>query len=99
MGSQIQISSPLLKGLIHSDTTADVATSTILTAPPIGTKRIIVIVQNKSANNIFVIFSSTGDNGILVQPNQLISMDNYCGDVRVNASANGSPIHIAYGQV
>jgi hypothetical protein len=98
--SVIQISTPFLRSLKHVDTAANLAISTILATPEIGIKRIIVVVQNKSAQNIEVIFSHTDTDGILVLPNQLISMDNYCGEVRVKSmNSDGALIHLAYAQV
>ena len=103
--AHIQISSPLLRSFVHEDGTVDtVATASgstqILDYPTTGTKRIIVIIQNKSTTaSIEVIFNATGDDGILVAAGQLLSVDNYNGIIRVNASADTTPIHLAYSEV
>jgi len=98
--SIIQTSSPFLRSFTHLDTTVGNTTSTVLDKPAVGEKRILVVIQNKSTTaNIFVILNDTGDSGILVQPLQLISIDNWNGIVRCNADTAGTAVHVAYSQV
>lgn len=98
--SIIQTSSPFLRSFTHIDATVGTSTSTVLDKPAVGEKRILVVIQNRSTTaNIFVVLNDTGTSGILVQPLQLISLDNWNGVVRVNADAGSTPIHIAYSQV
>lgn len=98
--SIIQTSSPFLRSFTHIDTTVGTSTSQVLNRPAVGEKRILVVVQNRSTTaNLFVILNDTGDSGILVQPLQLISIDNWNGVVRANADTAGTAVHIAYSQV
>lgn len=98
--SIIQTSSPFLRSMVHLDTTVGTSTTTILAKPAVGEKRILVVIQNKNTSgNIYVVLSDTGDAGILVQPLQLISIDNWNGIVRCNADSTGTNIHIAYSAV
>lgn len=97
--SFVQFSSPALKKLTHFDiNVTDAGFTQVLAVPTIPSRRIIVIVQNKSAVNIEVVFGTDGS-GILVLPNQLISMDNYNGVVNCKSASGSSLVHIAYGQV
>lgn len=97
--SLVQFSSPALRKLTHFDTTVtDSGFSQVLNAPDVPSRRIIVIVQNKSSVNIEVVFGND-NTGIWVLPNQLISMDNHNGIVRCKSLSGSSLIHIAYGQV
>ena len=95
--ANIQISSPFLRGFIHADLTANITAAVKLDAAVTPERRIIVIVQNQSTTaSIDVIFAATGTAGIYVPPLGNISIDNYNGHIRVNASADATPIHIAY---
>lgn len=104
--SIIQTSSPFIRSFTHEDGTIDTiatagSSTEILAAALVGVKRINVIIQNKSPTGatIEVIFNSTGDNGIRVSAGQLLSLENYMGIIRVNASVDATPIHLAYSEV
>lgn len=97
--SFVQFSSPALRKLIHADTSvSDSGFTTILNAVDLPSRRIIVIVQNKSTVNIEVVFGNDST-GLWVLPNQLISMDNHNGIVRCKSASGSATVHIAYGQV
>lgn len=99
--SNIKISSPFFSKLTHQDATIGTAVSSVLTAVKPGEKRILLVVQNQSANVITVILN--GDvavtSGITVQPDQLVSFDNYSGPVRIKADGAGSLVHVAHANV
>lgn len=104
--SLIKTSSPFLRSFFHENGTIDtLATSTtsteILTPSSVGTKRILVVIQNQSTigATIQVIFNDTGDQGLQVAAGQLISVDNYNGSIRANASVDATPIHLAWSEV
>jgi len=104
--SIIQTSSPFLRSFFHESGTIDtLATSTtsteILSPSSVGTKRILVVIQNQSTigATIQVIFNATGDQGLQVAAGQLISVDNYNGAIRANASVDATPIHLAWSEV
>ena len=101
MGSQIQLSSPFLKSISHSDVTVGLTKSQILTAPTEpNAKRIVVIVQNKSSTaNIQVIGNATDTVGILIAPLSTISLDNYNGELYAIATAASTTVHIAISSV
>ena len=101
MGSQIQLSSPFLKSISHSNVTVGTAKSQILVPPTnITEKRIVVIVQNKSiTDTIQVIGNATDTVGILVAPLSSISLDNYNGALYAVSTAAGTIVHIAISSV
>lgn len=95
--ANIQISSPFLRGFIHADLTANITSAVKLDAAVTPERRIIVIVQNQSTTaSIDVILNGTGTAGIYVAPLGSLTIDNYNGIVRMNASAASTPVHIAY---
>jgi hypothetical protein len=95
--ANITFSTPFLRGFTHQELTAGTSAATLLAQAVTPERRVIVIVQNKSASEtIQVILASTGSVGILVPPLGNISLDNYNGAVRVIASAASTPVHIAY---
>ena len=98
--ANFQFSSPLLRGFTHQEFSAGTAASTLLDHAPTPTRRVIVIVQNKSTTaTIQVILSESGSSGILIPALGNISLDNYNGHIRVIASAADTPVHIAYSVV
>jgi len=98
--SSLTLSSPLLKGFIHADATIGTASTLLLDANSAFSKRVIVIVQNKSATaTIEVRFAETGSVGLLVPPLSNISIDNYNGHVRAFSTAAGTLVHVAYSVV
>jgi uncharacterized protein (DUF111 family) len=99
--SAISISSPILKSFVHNDVTLTTAISTALTANATSSRRIVVLVQNKSATaTIQVIFADTGTVGVIVPPLSNISLDNYNGIIRAfTDDAVSSVVHIAYSVI
>lgn len=98
--SAISISSPILKSFVHADVTVGTAASTILDANATSSRRIIVIIQNKSATaTIEVRFAESGSAGLLVPPLSNISLDNYNGHVRAFSTAASTPVHVAFSAV
>jgi hypothetical protein len=98
--SAIQISSPILKGFIHSDVTLSTTSAVILDANATSSKRIIVLIQNKSATAVIQVrFAETGTVGIIVPPLSNISIDNYNGHVRAFTDTDGSIAHVAYSAI
>ena len=98
--SHIKFSSPAIRRCHHADVTVNGTLSTILTPPIAPSRRILVIVQNKSATDVVeVIFSDTDTQGILIQPYQSISMDYYNGTVTAKSNGTSTLVHIAYAQV
>lgn len=98
---QIQLSSPFLKNIRHTDATVGTTKSQILTVPTdIGEKRIVVIVQNKSASStIQVIGNATDTVGIAVAPLGSLSLDNYNGALYAFSTSAGTTVHIAIASV
>ena len=98
--SIISLSSPLLKSFVHADIVIGTAATQILDHNATSSRRIIVIIQNKSTTaTIEVRFAETGSAGILVPPLSNISLDNYNGHVRAFSTAAGTNVHVAYSQV
>ena len=98
---QIQISTPFLKSISHSDTTVGTSKSQIVTIPTnIGEKRIVVIVQNKSSTaTIQVIGNATDTVGLAVPPLGSIKLDNYNGALYAVSTAASTSVHIAISAV
>ena len=98
---QIQISTPFLKSISHSDVTVGTSKSQIVTVPTnVGEKRIVVIVQNKSSTaTIQVIGNSTDTVGLAVPPLGSIKLDNYNGALYAVSTAAGTSVHIAIASV
>ena len=98
--ANISISSPFIRSpFVHADiNVGSVSAGTVLSPAPTPQRRILVIIQNKSTTaSVQVIFNVTsGQTGIYVPPLGSISIDNYNGGVRVLASAELTPIHVAY---
>jgi hypothetical protein len=98
--ANFQFSSPLIRGFIHEDAVAGTSVSTLLPTAVTPIRRVIVIVQNKSTTaTIQVILNETDTAGILIPALGNISLDNYNGIVRVVASAETTPVHLAYATV
>ena len=98
--SYVSFSTPALRRVTHADSTIGTAYTTILTPPTLPSRRIIVIIQNKSTTaNIEVVFDDTATAGILVAPLGSLSLDNYNGTVRVRATSPSTLIHLAHASV
>ena len=99
--ANITFSSPFTKSFTHTQVSVGTTASEVL-APTTNShdKRVMLIVQNKSADeSIQVVFAPSGASGILIMPQQSISIENYNGAVRAVASAPDTPVHIAYSLV
>lgn len=95
--SHFKFSSPLIRGFTHSLATVGTSASTILAIAATPERRVSVIIQNQHATAVIeVILASTGSDGLLVQPNESISLDNYNGIVRCISDTAATPVHIAY---
>ena len=98
--SATSISSPILRSFIHGDVTIGTSPSSVLATNTTSSRRIVVLVQNKSATaTIQVILADTGSVGIIVPPLSNISLDNYNGPVRAFSDTAGTVVHVAYSQV
>lgn len=98
--SYVSFSSPAIRRFTHADSTIGTAYTTILTPPTLPSRRVMVIVQNKSTTaNIEVVFDDTATAGILVAPLGSISLENYNGTVRVRATAASTLIHLAHASI
>jgi hypothetical protein len=99
--ANIAFSTPFTKSFIHTNATVGVAATEILAATANAyDKRVLLIVQNQHAtNSVQVIFDSVGSSGIMLLPNQSISIENYNGPVRAVASGATTPVHIAQALV
>lgn len=99
--SQIQVSSPFLRSISHTDVTVGTSKSLILAAPTnISEKRIVVLVQNQSSSaTIEVIGNATDTVGISVAPGATLSFDNYNGALYAVSTAAGTTVHIAIASV
>jgi hypothetical protein len=100
MSSIVKFSSPFIKGLTHSNTSVTATTGatavTLLAKAQPHERRAVVIIQNQSsANNVFLILSDSATVGILIPPLGSISLDNYNGIVKTYVSAT-SIVHLAY---
>lgn len=95
--SHFKFSSPLLRSFTHSQASVGTSASTILAVATTPERRVSVIVQNQHATAVIkVILASTGSDGLLIQPNQSISLDNYNGIIRCISDTASTPVHIAY---
>ena len=99
--ANIAFSTPFTKSFVHADVNVGTTASEILPATTNAhDKRVMLIVQNKhSSATIQVVFAASGATGILLAPQQSISIENYNGSVRAIASAAATPVHIAYALV
>lgn len=99
--SHIKISSPFFSKLNHQEGTVGTANILIFEAVNPGEKRILLIIQNKSTDVISVILSSDPSitTGINIQPNQLVSFDNYNGALQCKSTGENSTIHVAFANV
>jgi len=99
--AQIQISTPFLKSISHTDVTVGTSKSQIVTIPTnISEKRIVVIVQNKSSTaTIQVIGNATDSVGLAVSPLSSIKLDNYNGALYAVSTAASTSVHIAISAV
>lgn len=99
--ANITFSTPFTHSFTHSDVTVGTSASQILaeTTNPYD-KRVLLLVQNQSTTaTVEVIFASSGASGIILNPMQSISIENYNGAVRAVASAASTPVHIALSLV
>ena len=99
--SHINISSPFFTKLTHEEGEIGLTVEPILDAVKPGQKRILLIIQNKSTDIISAILTSDESvtTGIDIQPNQLISFDNYNGPLRCKSFGSSSLIHVAFANV
>ena len=99
--AQIQISTPFLRSISHTDQTIGTSKVQILAAPTnISEKRIVVIVQNKASSaTIEVIGNATDTVGLIVPALGSVKLDNYNGVLFAKASGAGTLIHIAVASV
>jgi hypothetical protein len=93
-------STPALRKLSHQNYTCTTSFAQVLAPRVLPERRVIVAVQNKSATAVLeVIFDTTGSAGLLIPPNQTISLENYNGTVLLKSDTAGSIAHIAVGSV
>jgi hypothetical protein len=99
--SHVKISSPFFSKLVHQQVTATGTVSDVLSAVNPGEKRILLIIQNKSTDVVSAILTSdvAVTSGIDIQPNQLISFDNYSGPLRIKSAGSSSVVHVAVANV
>lgn len=95
--SNITYQGAFVKGYIHADVVVGTAAAEFLATAPAGTRRVALVIQNKSTSaSVQVILADTGAVGIYVPPLGNITQENYNGTVRIIASAAATPVHIAY---
>lgn len=95
--ANIHFSSPFLRSFTHATVSVGLTSGVVLDAAVTPIRRVCVIVQNMSGTAILTVrFSETGDAGLLVQPNQSISLDNYNGHIRCMSDTAATPVHIAF---
>lgn len=93
-------STPALRKMSHQDYTCTTSFDTVINARILPERRVIVAIQNKSSTAVLeVIFDTTGSAGLLIPPNQTISLENYNGSVLLKSDTAGSIAHIAIGSV
>ena len=99
--SFVSFSTPALRKLTHlANYTCTTSYAEVLPARVLPERRVVVIIQNKSATaNIEVVFDATGTAGLIIGPLQTFSIDNYNGVVRLKSDTASSIAHIAYGSV
>lgn len=98
--SYTAFSTPALRKMSHQDYTCTTSFATVLNARVLPERRVIVAIQNKSGTAVLeVIFDTTGSAGLLIPPNQTISLENYNGSVLLKSDTAGSLAHIAVGSV
>jgi len=99
--ANIAFSTPFTKSFTHVNATVGTTAGEILAATPNSyDRRVMLIIQNQhAANTATVVFAATGSAGIVLLPNQSISIENYNGPVRAVASGPTTPVHIAYSLV
>lgn len=100
MPSYTQFSTPALRNMSHTDIISTTSFVQVLAPRVLPERRVIVAVQNKSSTAVLeVIFDSSGTSGLLIPPNQTISVDNYNGAILLKSDTAGSIAHIAIGSV
>lgn len=99
--SHIKISSPFFSRLTHEEGSIGTTIEDILDAVKPGEKRILLVIQNKSSDVITAILNGDAavTDGIAIQPNQLVSFDNYNGPLRCKSSGSSSLLHVAFANV
>ena len=96
MSSNIAFAGPFLKGFTHQNYTATVTPTTVISTADAGTRRAGVIIQNQSATvAVGVIFADTGSTGVIIYPQQTLTIDNYNGPIRLVSSTGSQTVHIA----
>jgi hypothetical protein len=96
MSSNIQFAGPFLKGFTHQNYTATTTPTTVVSTADAGTRRAGVIIQNQSATvSVNVVFADTGSVGVLVYPQQTLTIDNYNGPIRLVSTSGSQTVHIA----
>lgn len=99
--SYVSFSTPALRKLTHlPNYTCTTSYVEVLSARVLPERRVIVIIQNRDTTaKLEVVFDSTGSDGLIIPPEQTISIENYNGVVRLKSDTGGSIAHIAYGSV
>lgn len=99
--ANIAFSTPFTKSFTHANVSVGTTAAQILASTTNAhDKRVMLIIQNQHASNsVTIIFASTGSEGILLLPNQSISIENYNGPVRAVASGATTPVHVAFSLV
>jgi len=98
--SYTAFSTPALRKMSHSDITMTTSFAQVLGPRVLPERRVVVAIQNKSSTAVLeVIFDTTGSTGLLIPPNQTISLENYNGTVRLKSDTAGSIAHLAVGSV
>jgi len=97
--ANISFSTPFTKNFSHLDHTVG-TTKVQLRGNVLPTaqynKRVIVVVQNQSATaKVKVIFNDTDATGVILFPEQSISIENYNGFVFAVSDTASTPVHTA----
>ena len=99
--ANVPFSSPFTKSFTHTSVSVGTSASEILpaTTNPYD-KRVLLMIQNQHAtNSVQVVFAATGSTGLVLLPNQSLSIENYNGPVRAVASGASTTVHIALSLV
>lgn len=97
--ANISFSTPFTKNFSHLDHTVGI-TKVQLRGNVLPTaqynKRVIVVIQNQSATaKVKVIFNDTDTTGVILFPEQSISIENYNGFVFAVSDTASTPVHTA----
>lgn len=102
--SYVQFSTPAVRKLVHtttSVTTTTGATAQVIVNPPVAPeRRVVVLIQNQSANTVTLICSADTSvtTGIQLTAGSTWVFDNYNGTIRAFAPS-ASSVHIATGSI